>query len=470
VRQPVLQVLARGMLRRTYVSFRWDRQVRIIMRRGGEQRSWGHISRSAWAPALCVLLVYGAWLLGMFLSGHGARDFLYMGRKYVYEPNVKPLFKPDPRYPYISSSSGYDGQFSYYIALDPVNARFHVDQQNYRYTRILYPMTARLLSLDQGALIPYMLIAINLLALYVGTLVLALLLAHWSLSPWLALVYGLSPGLFVCLHRDLEEPLAFGLVILGMYLYTSGGRQRFVWSAVSFALAVLTRESVAVFPAIVGISLLGSASTPITSPRPWLRSGFFLSLALGPFAVYKAFLWYWLGPSSSMAPAALYPRLIPFSGLFALWPWNALQIQVAMAVVAPALICTMVGVQALWRRMATTEVWLLLTNVVLFVVMLNPLTYGNILGSARVTTGVVLAAILCLPVFHRCTRGNRGWFWLSTACWFTAWPSLVPFYGWAPGPKVLLLNLGGVLVVGALTRQIPAPSKSLFYARRKEER
>jgi len=396
-----------------------------------------------------------------------------MGHRYIFEPGVKMLFKPDPRYPYALTNNGYDGQFSFYIAVDPENARFHVDRPDYRYTRILYPMTARLLSFGQLDLIPYMLIVINWFALAAGTFVVALWLKRKQLSPWLALVYGLSPGMLICLQRDLEEPMAFGLVALGVYLFSYGGRRRITWSAVAFGLAVLTRESVAVFPVVLGLRILFDAKMGAPSHRPWARvsrAALLLGPALAPLAVYKTFLLLWIAPNSPALPPALFPQLVPFAGIFAHWPWDLLRLEVVVGVTAPALLCAGVALYALWKSDAPTEVWLLLANVQLFVVMLNPLTYGNILGAARVTTGIVLAAILCLPAFDRVTARNRTWFWISCMLWFAPWPSLVPFTGRLPTPSDLLFDLGGIFLLWLLAeRRMMAPTQAIAYDRESDE-
>jgi hypothetical protein len=404
------------------------------------------VAKAVWAPALVLLTLYGLWLAAVFASGHDVRDFIHMGDRYVFVRHHPPLFRPDPRYLYARTNGGYDGQFAYYIAVDPINARFHVDQVNYRYTRIVYPMLARLLSFGQFGLIPYMLVLINWLALAGGTLALSAWLARKRLSPWLALIYGLSPGLFICLHMDLVEPLAFGLVALGVFLYSGSGNRRFVWSGLAFALAVLTRESTAVFPAVIAIWIL------YEDRHRWTDVGVLLGLTFLPFALYKVFLLHWLGRGASMVPYALLPEPIPFAGLFSYWPWSSVRVEVVVAVVVPALICSAIGAWTVRARQAGVEVWLLLANVVLFVVTLNHLTYGNVVSTARVTTGVVLAAILCLPAFDRVTSHGRTWLWICAALWFSAFPSVVTFAGRLPTSSDLLIDFSAVLALFALTQ------------------
>ena len=122
-----------------------------------------------WAPALLVLAVYGIWLCVAFQSGRDSRTFVRMGLRYLEKSHASAVIKVDRRFQYYPPNvGGYDGQYYYYIALDPAKARYYMDRPTYRYTRILYPITARLLALGQPELVPYSLILINWLAIAGG--------------------------------------------------------------------------------------------------------------------------------------------------------------------------------------------------------------------------------------------------------------------------------------------------------------
>src|SRR5258706_56644 len=141
-------------------------------------------------------------------------------------------------------------------SLDTAHARYYIDSRAFRYARIGYPLAARFLAAGQLALVHYAMILVNLLALAGGTWALAAWLKRKGVSPWLALVYGLYSGLFVAFRRDLTQPLAYGLVALAIYVFHFRGRRRIIWSALCFALALLTRETVVVFIGIYALSLL----------------------------------------------------------------------------------------------------------------------------------------------------------------------------------------------------------------------
>src|SRR5690348_4540658 len=100
---------------------------------------WVSWRRSPWVVAGCVLAVYAAWIGAYLLGGHDIRDFINVGTRFLGQSNVSSAIRFDPTYHYAPDHLGYDGQFVYFIALDPIRARYYMDFPAYRYTRILYP-------------------------------------------------------------------------------------------------------------------------------------------------------------------------------------------------------------------------------------------------------------------------------------------------------------------------------------------
>jgi len=205
------------------------------------------------------------------------------------------------------------------------------------------------------------------------------------------------------------------LVALAIYLFEYGGRHRVAYAGVSFALAVLTREVSALFALLYGLSLLWDSSATTTPQRPdiaayWRRALLFMAIVATPMLLYKAFLLYWLG---SLGLVSSSTEIIPLHGLVALWPWTVDQVTEIVTVVCPSLILAAMGLWAVRRRAWHVEVWALLTNILLFMLMLGPLSYSNYNSSGRIISGVVLAGIYCLPTFDRLTAGRRWWLWSS---------------------------------------------------------
>jgi hypothetical protein len=404
-----------------------DTKPSMMVRPRSNRRGWlWDLRRSAWGVAVAVLLFYVAWTLAYLGSGHDARELILVGRRFAAQSSASVVIdrtvRSDAHFPY-GSETGYDGQFAYFIALDPANARYYIDSPAFRYARIGYPLTARLLAAGQPALVPYAMILVNLLALAGGTWALAAWLKRKGVSPWLALVYGLYSGLFVAFRRDLTEPLAYGLVALAIYAFNFGGPRRIIWSALCFALALLTRETVVVFIGIYALSLLFEGARARAHGwwecvrSSWRRVLVFLTVCAAPYVVWRVFLLAWLGATGIRADLA--PQLVPFGGLLALWPLNAEQSRTVVVVIVPALICAGLGLWALRRHIFSVEAWALLANVLVFVVVLPKLDYVDFSGTGRITTGVVLAALFCVPAFDRLGRRNRWWLAVCAALWLS---------------------------------------------------
>ena len=387
-------------------------------------RGWRQSARSPWTVAGVVLVAYGLWLGAFFGSGHQPRDMIFIGTHFINQSQASQVIRLDPSYRHVSEI-GYDGQFFYYLALDPVNARWYMDVSTYRYTRILYPMLARVLALGRPDLIPVTLFLINWLAIAGGTLALAAWLKRRGLSPWFGLVYGFYPGLHVALQRDLSEALGYGLVAAAVYLYDYGPGPRHWLAAGVFSLAALTRETTAIFAlGYAGALLLDGAVGGDWRARirhGWPQAAIFLAIALGPLLVYKVFLLAWLGAGHDVGIPL---SRLPFAGL---WYWRYWDVPSRMeevrTVVYPGLIAGGVAAYALYRRILRPEVALLLVNVLVFIVFLQADAYVEIQAASRVTMGVVLAAILCLP-WLGAQAARRAWFWICAALWL----SLVPFW------------------------------------------
>ena len=326
---------------------------------------------SAWVVTLAVAAIHALWLTLYIIGGH------------------------PPAHMY-----GEDGTFCYRIALAPGRLD-GIDVPTYRYMRILYPMVARLLGLGQPALIPYTLVLVNYLAIIGGTLAVAAWLRRRNVSPWYALLYGCYPGLVLATAHDLTEPLAYGLVALAVYLFDYGAQgslKRIIWSALAFALASLTRETTLVFALLYAAALLLRTKPLAVALR---RTTVFLLVACVPFTLYKIFLWQWLGTLG--VPDTVLPQIVPFGGLIARWPWSGYEIVGIEAIVIPCLLFAALALRALWRGERSVEIWSVLLHVQLFTVMLAPNSFADLLAHARIVSGTVLAATLCLPA----TRGIR---------------------------------------------------------------
>jgi hypothetical protein len=385
--------------------------------------------RSVWVVAAVALVFHGVWIGSYLAAGHQARDFIKIGIFYEGLSHSSRVIKVDPTYVpprnrEAASGNGYDGQFSYYMALDFTHAHDYMDYPSYRYSRVLYPIAARALAFGDPVLVPASMIVVNWLSLGGLALALAAWLRRRSCSPWYALAVGLYPGLLVGVQRDLNEPLAYALVAAAIYFYDFGGKHRHVWAGLVFGLAGLARLTTLVFPLCL-VAFMLVAGPPGQTFRHRLRanaarSGMFAFLSFAPFVIYAAFLYAWLG---SVANVPLLER-VPFEGLIESRSWALKRQGVDMAfILLPSLVAAGTVIAAVRAGFRRVEFAYLILNVVCFVVLLHRLSYGDGYPSAgRITTGVVLAAVLCLPWLRAAGRNYERALVSSLALWLIMLP------------------------------------------------
>ena len=178
--------------------------------------------------------------------GHISR-FILVGRHFA-TPSQLPPGMP------VAKTYGYDGQFFYRLALNPLN--FHhtaygiTMDRPYRYMRIGYPALTWLISLGQHFLVPVMLVAVNIAAIgalgYLG----ALFAVDGGRHALAGLLMPGYFGLITSLSRDTAEPLAAVCLLAGLLAVRA---RRPVLAAALLAYGVLTRETVMVAVAALAI-------------------------------------------------------------------------------------------------------------------------------------------------------------------------------------------------------------------------
>jgi hypothetical protein len=318
-----------------------------------------------------------------------------------YNRGVTELIFPTP-----SGDKGYDGQFTYYIALDPANAAPRLDVPAYRYQRILHPALARLLSLGQEPLVPWAMLAINLAALATGTAAFEQLLVTERVSRWYALVYGLFGGVFFAVRVSTSEPLAYGLAILAIL---AGQRNRLAWQAVWLALAALAKETTLFF--VAGYLVYYALE------RRWRDLLRLVLVGLAPFAVWQAILILWLGqPGIGSGGAMATPfEIVPFNGI-----WRLVEFGLSALLVfglLPILSVLLPTLWALWRGLRDTlqrrwhpYVFLMLANAAIMPFVPFS-TYREPLGIARFAAGLVIGVVLyaALRRSRRALRYSTLW-------------------------------------------------------------
>ncbi|HUN07502.1 MAG TPA: hypothetical protein PLQ56_12920 [Aggregatilineales bacterium] len=309
-----------------------------------------------------------------------------------------------------TNPGGYDGQFAYYIARDPGGAAPCQDVPAYRYQRILLPILGWVLSAGNEALIPLALIAINLTALVGSVAVLERLLVQMKVSRWHALVYGLFVGVFMSVRLSTTEPLAYGLVIIAIWL----GMQGRTWlEPLAWLAAGLAKEMTLIF--------LGAAVLHHLWKREWSRA-LRLALLTGiPYALWQVFLRAWLGSfgvGSGGADNTPF-EIIPFMGLIRVWTEGDFRLFLLIAaytvpaVILPALWGLWHTGREILRGEAHPYAFYLLANAAIMLVVPFS-TYREPLGMMRFIVGLVLTVLLFGAL--RFPRGRvlmTTWVWLA---------------------------------------------------------
>jgi hypothetical protein len=290
------------------------------------------------------------------------------------------------------------------------------------YSRVFYPAVARLASAGSVTALPYAMLAINLVAVLAGTAAMARWLVKRGFSSWWAVVYGLSPGLVVTVFRDLTEPLAFGLAALAVLAFDSAKTRRLVLSAVLFALAVLTRET------IVPFALAGAAALVLEDRRrwhSWRRAAAFAAATCGPLLVWRLVVMIWLNqPTQEVGHERGW--ILPLHGIWSWWPFDRDHWLIVLAVTLPALAAGTGALVLLRRRQSPVLAGLLLANILLYIVWLPRAVYIDDSAASRAAIGVVLAALYCLPAWWRARRDSLvvaagavalsiGWYLIAAA-------------------------------------------------------
>jgi hypothetical protein len=297
-------------------------------------------------------------------------------------------------------SAGYDGQFAYYIARDPARSPDCLDAPAYRLQRILLPALARALSLGQAALIPWALVAINLVALVGGTALLEDLLARAGASRWYALSYGLFAGVFMAVRLSTTEPLAYGLALGAVWLAT---RERLTGTAILLGLAALAKETTAFFALGIALHLaLGGR---------WRAALTLALIAAAPFLAWQMALIAWLSAPGIGSGGALATAFtpVPYGGVWQIALEGGLLVFLVLGVLLAIPAAVMPSLWGLWRAARDLRggrgdlaACLLLVNAAIMPFVPFS-TYREFLGLLRFMPGLVIAIVWYAAV-HRQRR------------------------------------------------------------------
>jgi hypothetical protein len=362
------------------------------------------------------VVAFYAVFVSIRVEQHGARWFVHFGSAFLSAAHTSDVIRPSLG---AQNTFGYDGQYYFALAVDPAHAHDYMQgNAGVVYSRAFYPAVSRVASAGSVAALPYAMLVINLLAVLAGTIAVALWFVSRGFSPLPALLYGLAPGLVVGVFHDLTEPLAFGLAALAALAFDRVRTRRLVLSAILFALAVLTRET------IVPFALAGAAALALADRR-WQRATAFAAATCVPLLLWRLVVALWLGePTQEVGHERGW--VLPLHGIWSWWPFDGVHWLIVLTVTLPALAAAGGAVVLLRRRRCLVPAGLLLVNVLLYVVWLPRAVDVDEAAASRAAVGVILAALYCLPAWWRWSRGrvlvatgaaagSLAWFLLAAA-------------------------------------------------------
>ncbi len=299
-------------------------------------------------------------------------------------------------------TKGYDGQFAYYMAIDPHSAYRNMDEPGKRYQRILFPILAWLLSLGGiPSIVPWVMIGINLAAVTITTSLLAIMLSERGANPWFALTYLFYIGVLFSIRADLNEPLAMLLCLVGWYAY----QKRLTWQAILlFALGGLAKEIALIFPFAI-------AAWELISAR-WRKGLSILCFSFLPFSALFLVLQKIWGNST----ASLLPLWLPFSGVAVLQDRAFLFVE-GLWVLFPIGILMIFLIKDLLdrnRKHWNLETFMLLINVACLSIMPYQ-TWEDPLAVLRSALPFLLAAIIWMAQNHKRILPYAAALW-GTSC------------------------------------------------------
>lgn len=241
---------------------------------------------------------------------------------------------PQLRKSLIIRDRGYDGQFYYYIALDPFLLYYKdtpslyrevVDSARYRYERIGFPLLINIFSLDHPELYAQTMIWLILAGQAVGVFFLWKIAAFFQRSPLWALLYVLVPGFLISLHLALPEPIAAAFLLGGVFFYL---KERFPTAMLFFAFSILIRETTILY---IGILVLVEGMQ-----RKRIAPALLLGCSVIPYVAWKAYLTWRLFSVYGWSTFLFGPRdfAMPFQGMLEMYlsRWTGAPAQVALCV------------------------------------------------------------------------------------------------------------------------------------------
>jgi len=375
-----------GARTRRAVRAIWRRRARWVIVRTDSPMVTGLITLLA-----AIGFVAGRWEMW---SRRSFGRFILIGQNFA-QPAQLPASMP------LRAKYGYDGQFYYRLAINPLN--FHQTAYGvtidaaYRFMRIGYPVLTWFVSLGHISLVPYMLVAVNVAAIgalgYIGG---QFAIQGGRHAAWGLLLPGYF-GLVTSLCRDTGEPVAAACMLAGL-LAIRARRRRL--AAVLLAFGALTRETVMVLVAAIAIvrvvGFLRRRYRPGRDDIVWV-------LPAAVFVVWELLVLWFTGSMPMLADGgrnAGRPFIAPFEAIRSNLQhidWHSYNaIDVWLAEVAVLLIFVIAALCSLRISRALPHEKLALVLFLVEICVVTPSTWNSVSADLRSFVEVYLLAVVVL--------------------------------------------------------------------------
>ena len=258
--------------------------------------------------AAAILAIYAlVMILPLAVAGWDVSHFVVAGDRFVDAGSVPNHIAVRP------NSAGYDGQFYYRLAIHPFDVATTTDGVTFdapawRMQRIGYPVLVHMATLGIPSLVPYAMVLVNMLGVFVIAFTAKHIQQRHGLPMWMPWAITIWPGFIVTLVHDTTEIAALALLILAIAAYLAG---RLLPYALLAAATSLTREtSITIF---IGILLYEGWRWAKTREWNALVRLLIVGAAVVPFLIWRQVLIVRLGISPQAEAGG--NMSLPFMGI-----------------------------------------------------------------------------------------------------------------------------------------------------------
>lgn len=278
------------------------------------------IARASLAAAV-VALTFLAFVDAKLATTHDGNysGFLQISRQF-FDQNPLVRDRDDLRRELrLRPDGGYDGQFLFFAALDPLMRVYRhdphqygsvVDNVPYRYGRIGFSLLTAITTLNRPRAFPKAMVWLVLAGLGAAGFCLSLLASGRSLSAALGLLVLLVPGFWQSVQSALPEPVAAAFLLAGVLILRSG---RPLLAGCLLAMSLLVRET-----GIVAVGLVG-AGMIVRGRRHEAMA--LLSVAVLPVVLWRLYVGFTLYPEWGLKGFLDHPADLtwPVAGMAQMW-------------------------------------------------------------------------------------------------------------------------------------------------------